>query len=99
MFWVCFIIGLVLGSIFGVVAYCNIKGVKGVIVGIVVTLAFGLLFGGGVYLDGKKRSDKWNNGYCPACHVHWIPYGAFDRALGSKHKYYYCEKCYKEIEL
>lgn len=44
MFWICFIIGLVLGSIFGVVAYANIEGVKGVVVGIIVTLGFGLLF-------------------------------------------------------
>ena len=43
MFWVCFIIGLVLGSVFGVVAYWNIEGIKGVIVGIVV-IAIGIMW-------------------------------------------------------
>ena len=99
MFWVCFIIGVVLGSFCGVVAYCNIEGVKGVIVGIIVTLGFGLIFGGGCYLDSSLRAEKWNNGYCPDCEVHWTPYGASDRTMGSKHKYYYCEECYREIEL
>ncbi len=99
MFWVCLIFGLILGSFFGVVAYCNIEGVKGVIVGIIVMLGFGLLFGGGFYLDGKMRADKWNGGYCPECNVHWTPFGASDTDLGSTHKYYYCEECYKEIEL
>lgn len=99
MFWICFIIGVVLGSFFGIVAYCNIEGVKGVIVGIIVMLGFGLLFGGGCYLDGEMRADKWNGGYCPDCNVHWTPYGASDSIMGSKHKYYYCEECYREIEL
>ena len=99
MFWICFVFGLVLGSLFGITAYFHIKGVKGVIAGIVVTLVFALIFGGGFYLDAKKSADKWNGGYCPDCNVHWTPYGASDRDLGSKHKYYYCEECYKEIEL
>lgn len=99
MFWVCLIFGLLIGGLFGGVAYCNIEGVKGVIVGIIITLGFGLLFGGGIYLDAKMKDDKWNDGYCPECNVHWIPYGASDRSMGSKHKYYYCEECYKEIEL
>lgn len=99
MFWICFAIGLILGSSFGVVAYANIEGVKGVIVGIIVTLGFGLLFGGGFYLDSEMRADKWNGGYCPECNVHWTPFGASDTDLGSTHKYYYCEECYKEIEL
>ncbi len=99
MFWICFVIGLIIGSVLGFVAYLNIEGIKGVITGIIIALAFGLVFGGGVYLEGKANADKWNNGYCPNCNTHWIPCGASDRALGSKHKYYYCEKCYKEIEL
>ena len=99
MFWVCLIFGLILGSFFGVVAYCNIEGVKGVIVGIIVMLIFGLIFGGGFYLDGKMRADKWNGGYCPECNVHWTPFGASDTDLGSTHKYYYCKECYTEIEL
>lgn len=99
MFWICLIFGLILGSFFGVVAYCNIEGVKGVIVGIIVMLVFGLIFGGGCYLDDEMRADKWNGGYCPDCNVHWTPYGASDSDLGSKHKYYYCEECYREIEL
>lgn len=45
------------------------------------------------------RADKWNGGYCPDCNVHWTPYGASDSDLGSEHKYYYCEECYKEIKL
>ena len=99
MFWIYFICGLVLGSFLGIVAYCNIKGVQGVIVGIIATLAFALLFGGGLSHEVKTRADKWNNGYCPNCNVHWTPYGASDKTLGSKHKYYYCEECYTEIEL
>lgn len=99
MFWICFMIGLVFSSIFGVVACANIKGAKGVIVGIIVTLGFSLLFGGGLYLDSKMRADKWNGGYCPDCNIHWTPYGVSDTDLGSEHKYYYCEKCHKEIKL
>ena len=99
MFWVCFVIGLVLGSFFGVIAYFNIEGVKGIIAGIIVMLIFGLIFGGGFYLDSTMRADKWNGGYCPECNVHWTPFGASDRTMGSKHKYYYCEECYTEIEL
>lgn len=99
MFWICFVIGLILGGLFGTIAYYNIEGVKGVIVGIIVTLIFGLIFGGGIYLDEASRAEKWNGGYCPDCEVHWTPYGASDRAMGSKHKYYYCEECHKEIEL
>lgn len=99
MFWICFVAGLVIGSVFGAIAFFNIEGVKGIIIGIIVTLAFGLIFGGGLYLEDEVKTEKWNNGYCPDCNTHWIPCGASDRALGSKHKYYYCEKCYKEIEL
>ena len=99
MFWICLIVGLIFGGFLGVVFYCNIEGVKGIIVGIIVTLIFGLLVGGGFYLDGEMRADKWNDGYCPDCNIHWTPYGVSDSDIGNRHKYYYCEECYKEIEL
>lgn len=99
MFWLCFGFGIFIGLLFGAIAYCNIEGVKGAIVGIIVVLLSGFIFGGGFYLDAEMRADKWNGGYCPDCEVHWIPFGASDRTMGSKHKYYYCEECYREIEL
>lgn len=99
MFWIYFAVGLVIGSILGVAAYLNIGGIKGIITGIIITFAFGLLFGGGTYLEEKTKADNWNGGYCPDCNIHWIPCGASDKTLGGKHKYYYCENCYKEIEL
>lgn len=99
MFWICFVIGLIIGGVFGIVAYLNIEGIKGVITGIIITFILGLLFGGGVYLEEKIKADNWNGGYCPNCNIHWTPYGASDKTLGGKHKYYYCEECYKEIEL
>lgn len=99
MIWICFAIGLLFGGFLGSIFYCNIGKAKGVMVGIIVTLGIGLLFGGGFYLDVKMKDDKWNDGYCPECNVHWVPFGASDRSMGSKHKYYYCEECYREIEL
>lgn len=99
MVWICFIIGLILGGLFGIVVCYNIKGIKGIIVGVIITLFFGLLFGGGSYLDNAIRVDKWNDGYCPNCNVHWTPYGASESNFVIGRKYYYCEKCHKEIEL
>ena len=98
MFWICFAIGLTLGGVIGIIAWARVEGVKGVFVGIAVTILFALVFAGGITLDEKGRDSKWNGGYCPNCEVHWIPYGVSDTDLGSRTKYYYCPECFKEIQ-
>ena len=95
----CIIFGLFIGGIFGAFAWLRVEGVKGALIGLVVTLIFAFLFGGGMYLDEAIRTEKWNGGYCPECEIHWTPFGASDTNIGSQSKYYYCEKCYREIEI
>ena len=95
----CVVFGLFIGGIFGVFAWLRVEGVKGALIGLVVTLVFTFLFGGGMYLDTMERADKWNGGYCPECEIHWTPYGVTDTDMGSSSKYYYCENCYREINL
>ena len=95
----CVIFGLVIGGFFGVFTWLRIEGVKGALIGLAVTLVFTFLFGGGMYLDTAMREDKWNGGYCPECEVHWTPFGVSDTDMGSGSKYYYCEECYREIEI
>ena len=98
MFWICFAVGLALGGVIGVIAWARVEGVKGVFVGLAVTILFALVFAGGITLDEKGRESKWNGGYCPNCGVHWIPCGVSDTDLGSRTKYYYCPECFKEIQ-
>lgn len=98
-FWFCIVFGLFIGGFFGAFAWLRVEGVKGALIGLVVALVCTVLFGGGMYLDTTMRADKWNGGYCPECEVHWIPFGVSDTDLGSSSKYYYCEECYREIEM
>ena len=91
--------GLFIGGVFGVFAWLRYEGIKGALIGLVITLIIGFLCGGGMYLDETARTDKWNGGYCSNCEVHWIPFGASDTDFGTKSKYYYCPECFKEIQL
>jgi hypothetical protein len=91
--------GLFIGGVIGGFVWLGMEGVKGALTGIAVALAIALLCGGGMYLDTATRADKWNDGYCPECEIHWTPFGVSDTDIGSRTKYYYCEECYREIEL
>lgn len=95
----CAVFGLFIGGVFGVFAWLRVEGVKGALIGLAVTLVIGFLCGGGMYLDETIRADKWNGGYCPECEIHWTPFGVSDTDFGSSSKYYYCEECYREINL
>lgn len=95
----CIGFGLFIGGVIGVFVWLGMEGVKGALTGIAVALTVALLCGGGMYLDTAMRADKWNGGYCPECEIHWTPYGASDTDFGSGSKYYYCEECYREIEI
>ena len=99
MFWICFAIGLILGSVIGMLMWARIEGKKGVLLGIATAIIFAFVFADGMILDTMEKDSKWNGGYCPNCGVHWIPYGASDTDLGSRTKYYYCPECFKEIQL
>ena len=93
--WVIFTI--VMGCFFGLMVFFRVEGVKGALLGLLVSILLGAAMSGLITLDGYLKSEKWNNGNCPNCNIHWTPYGASERNLGVKHKYYYCEECYKEI--
>ena len=95
----CVILGLFIGGIVGGFICSLVEGVKGALIGFAVTLVITLLCGGGMYLDTVIRDNTWNGGYCPDCEVHWTPFGVSDTDMGSGSKYYYCEECYREIEL
>jgi hypothetical protein len=90
---------LFIGGAIGVFVWLGMEGVKGALTGIAVALAVALLCCGGMYLDTVIRDNTWNGGYCPECEVHWTPFGVSDTDMGSGSKYYYCEECYREIEI
>jgi hypothetical protein len=66
--------------------------------GAIAVIIFWVAFSGGLWLDGKGKADKWNNGYCE-CGTHWELRGATKSRNGVETKYYVCENCYKEIQI
>lgn len=82
-------LGLPFGGFIGIM-FCSLASTKiGKIIAVVLSIVIATL---GFTFITKLENEKWNDGYCPNCEVHWELRGARKSS-----KIYVCPKCYKEI--
>lgn len=92
---------IITGLVFIPVAICREdegKGLVGFFKGLACTLAFSLMFSGGLYFQTKGNENKWNEGFCPSCSVEW-EFGGASQYRNSKTYYYNCPECENVIEI
>lgn len=69
----------------------NDSKIKGWIYAFIVSCLFGLILGGGMYIEEASDIDQWNEGVCPVCGEQWVFKNADHRRNGGDIYYYSCD--------